>query len=218
MSTSASTTPSSVATQHAGNRARLRHWKAGAKVTFGNLLRGIVHVRQSPRSWLALRVLLGFAGAALVVLPLGVWNSWLAAIVGLAMFLTAVLLPPRKPAKTVEEKATELGALMVVNGGEFQAENSRAARVRLFVGKECIWVLDSLLHPLLAIPSNAITSARAAELGEDWTLQILWNGHIAEFTYRGVSPECLAQAAEGAVTSVMPSTIEDLPRSRAAGA
>lgn len=178
----------------------------------------IAHLRRSPSSWLAFRILLGFAGAALVVLPLGVWNSWLAAIVGLAMFLAAVLLAPRKPAKTFEEKATELGTLMVVNGGEFQAENSRAARVQLFVGKECVWVLDSLLQPLLAIPSNAITSARAAELGEDWNLQIRWNGHIAEFTYRGVSPERLAQAAEGAVTSVMPATIEDLPRSRAAGA
>ena len=182
-----------------------------------SLVPRLVHLRRSPRSWLAFRVFLGFAGAALVVLPLGVWNSWLAAIVGLAMFLAAVLLHPPKPAATAEEKASELGALMVVDGGEYHAGNSRATRAQLFVGKECIWVLDTHLQPLLAIPSN-ICSAQAAELSEDWTLRIRWHDQIAEFRYRGVLAERLARAAERSVTSVMTSLIEELPRSRAASA
>jgi hypothetical protein len=183
-----------------------------------SLVPRITHLRRSPSSWLVFRVLLGFAGAALVVLPLGVWKSWLAAIVGLVMFLAAVLLPPPKPAITAEEKASELGALMVVDGGEYHAGNSGAARSQLFVGKECIWVLDSHLRPLLAISSNAITSVEAAELGEDWNLQIRWNSHVAEFFYRGVLAERLARTAERSLTSVMPSRIEELPRSRAASA
>lgn len=212
------TAPSSVASQLEKIGARLRHFMIGGISALRSLVPWIVQLHRSPGSWLAFRVLLGLTGAALVVVPLGLWNSWFAAIVGLAMFLAAVLLPPPKPATPVEEKARELGTLTVVDGGQYQPENSRAARVQLFVGKECIWVLDSLLQPLLAIPSGAITSARAAESDGGWRLQIRWNGHTAEFCYRGVSAERLALAAESSVASVMPSPAEELPRSLAAGA
>lgn len=213
-----SAAPSSVATQLERVGARLLHFVIGGLYALRSLLPRIAHLRHSPGSWLAFRVLLGLAGATLVVVPLGLWNSWLAAIVGLVMFLAAVLLPPPKPATTAEEKAGELGALVVVDGGEYKPENARAARVRLFVGQECIWVLDSGWEPLLAIPSSAITSMRAAELDGDWNLQISWNGRAAEFWYRGVFAQRLARAAEGSVASVIPSPTEELPQSRAAGA
>ena len=51
-------------------------------------------LRSTPRAWTAFRILLGVAGAALVVLPLSLWNAWAFAPVGLALFMLAVLLPP----------------------------------------------------------------------------------------------------------------------------
>ena len=67
----------------------------------------LLTLRSTPRAWTAFRVLLGAAGAALVVLPLSLWNAWAVAPVGLALFLLAVLLPPlrhdRGTAQTIQQ-------------------------------------------------------------------------------------------------------------------
>ena len=101
------------------------------------------------RSWTAFRVLLGIAGAGFVILPLAFWNSWLAAIAGLAMFLTAALLPPAIATVTADDKAREFGALVVVNGGKTRMSNGVAVPVRLLVGTENIWALDLHLQTRL---------------------------------------------------------------------
>ena len=190
----------------------------GFLFALGLVVPRLVHLRRNPASWLAFRVLLGFAGAGLVVVPLGLWNSWLAAIVGMAMFLAAVLLPPAKPVTAAEERALELGALMIVDGGKYQLGNARPSRVQLFVGKERIYALDSRSQPLLVIPAGEITSTRTAELDDGWNLQIRWKDGVAEFSYRGIFAERQARAAESGVASVMRSPSEVLPRTRAAGA
>lgn len=71
---------------------------------------------RNPRSWLAFRMALGICGAALVVLPLGLWNAWLWSIGGVAMFFVAVLLPPARPVTTIEDKERELGSPAQVSG------------------------------------------------------------------------------------------------------
>ena len=213
-----SVAPSSTAAQQEGSSARLRHLMIGLLFALGSVVPRLVHLRRSPSSWLAFRVLLGFAGAGLVVVPLGLWNSWLAAIVGMAMFLAAVLLPPAKPVSAAEEKAHELGALMTVDGGKYQTGNARPSRVQLFVGKESIFVLDLRSQPLLVIPVGEINSTRTAELDGGWNLQIRWKDGVAEFSYSGIFAERLARAAESSVASVMRSPGEVLRRTRAASA
>ena len=91
-----STAPATAASQVKGNGARLRNLVIGALFAAVLLIRKILHIRRNAQSWMAFRIFLGFAGAALVILPLSLWNSWLAAIAGLGMFLAAILLPPAK--------------------------------------------------------------------------------------------------------------------------
>src|SRR5579859_6666533 len=60
-----------------------------------------LHPRRNPHSWFAFRLFLGFFGAALVLLPLALPESWIASVFGLAIFLTSILLPP------ISEKSSE---------------------------------------------------------------------------------------------------------------
>jgi hypothetical protein len=182
------------------------------------LIPKILHVRRNLRSWMLFRIFLGVAGAALVILPLGAWSSYSPAIVGLAMFISAVLLPPAKPESHADDKARELGALVVVNGGHFQPGNEPSAPVQLFVGAETVWVLDRHFQPLLQIPVSEIAAAGAEKSEESWRLRVTWASHTAEFSYGGIFAEHLARVAECTVRGVMRPALPVLPQRRAAGA
>jgi hypothetical protein len=215
-----STAPATAASQHEGTGARLRNLVIGAMFAAVLLIPRLLHLRRNAQSWMAFRMFLSFAGAALVILPLSLWNSWLAAIAGLAMFLAAILLPPVEPHTIPEEKARELGALVVVNGGKYQPRNAAPALVRLFVGAERIWALDSQFRPLLVIPAAEIISANAIEAPAKnrWILQVRWSDSAAEFSYQGIFAEHLARVAQSTLGSVMHSALPILPRSRGASA
>jgi hypothetical protein len=212
--------PATAASQHQGTGARLRNLVIGAMFAGVLLLPKLRGIRRNAQSWMAVRIFLGFAGAALVILPLSLWNSWLAAIAGLAMFLAAILLPPAEPRTIADEKARELGALVIVNGGKYQAGNRAPAFVQLFVGAERIWALDSQFQPLLVIPAAEIISTNAiqAQAKNHWILQVRWSDHSAEFSYQGIFAEHLARIAQSSLGSMMHSALPILPRSRAANA
>src|SRR5256885_7193217 len=93
---------------------RLRHLAIATLFALVMLIPKIVHMRSNPRSWMLFRIFLGVAGAALVVLPLGLGASFVPAIVGLAMFVTAILLPPAKLGTDTDDKARELAALVEI--------------------------------------------------------------------------------------------------------
>lgn len=197
---------------------RLRTFGLGALFALVLLLPKLLNLRRDRRSWLAFRILLAIAGASLVVLPLSLWNSWHAAIAGLAMFLTAILLPEAKPDTTLADTAARLGALVIVNGGTYQLEDAQPSAVQLFVCPERIWALDSQQHPLLGIPTAEISSAIASESAGDWIVRIRWAEHTADFHYRGIFAEHLARVAESTVRSVIHTPLPVLPRKRAATA
>jgi len=46
--------------------------------------------------------------AALVILPLGLGNNYAYALIGMVMFIAAILLPPAKPVISADDKAREL--------------------------------------------------------------------------------------------------------------
>jgi hypothetical protein len=189
-----------------------------ALFALAQLAHNLLHLRRNPRSWVVFRVALGFAGAALVILPLSLWNSWTAGIAGLAMFTVAILLPPAKPGTSADRIARDLGALVIVNGGKYQPGNAPAAAVQIFVGAENIWALDSRFQPLLVIPTSQISSVRAEESAGLWNLQIRWLDNTAEFSYRGIFAELLARRAESSLRAVMPAALPIAPKRRAAGA
>lgn len=213
-----STTTSPVKTQHEGTSVRLRNLAIGALFALVLLVPKFLHLRRNPRAWLLFRIVLGFAGAALVVLPLSLWNNWLASIAGLALFLLAALMPGAKPDTSADEKARELGAFVVVNGGRYFPGNAPPAVAQLFVGAEHVWALDSHFQPLVVIPVAEITSARAEELDDRWLVRIRWADHHAEFVYRGIFAEHLARVAESTLRSVMRPSLPVLPQRRAASA
>lgn len=213
-----STAPATAASQREGTVARLRNVVIGALFALVLLVPKLLQIRRNAQSWMALRIFLGFAGAALVVLPLSLWNSWLAAPVGLVMFLAAILLPPAVSHFNPDEKARELGALVVVNGGKYQPGNAAPTTVQLFVGPERIWALDPHFQPVLVIPASDITSADTSQRKNHWVLQVRWSDNAAEFSYQGVFAEHLARVAQTTLAGVMHSPLPVLPRSRAASA
>jgi hypothetical protein len=212
------TTPSSPAAQRESIGARFRNATIGALFAIVLLVPKMLHLRRNARSWLAFRMVLGLVGAALVVLPLGLWNIYFLAVGGLALFVTAILLPPAKPDTSADDRARELRALVVINGGRYQPGNAPAAAVQLFVGAERIWALNSHLQPLLVIPVDEITSARALEDQGRWLLRVRWADRAAEFSYRGIFAEHLARVAESTLQSVMRPSLPVLPQRRAASA
>ncbi len=243
-----STTSTPIASPQETIAARLRNFSLGALFALVLLVPKLLNIRRDPRSWLAFRVLLALTGASLVILPLSLWNSWHAAIAGLAMFLAAILLPEARPDTTLADTAAQLGALVIVNGGAFQAEkgqmergqaergqlqsgqvrkpqlgnaqreNAPASAVQLFVCPERVWALDSDLHPLLVIPTAQISSATAAEAAGGWILRIRWSEHTADFHYHGIFAEHLARVAESTLRSLIHPALPVLPRKRAATA
>jgi len=215
-----STAPATATSPHEGITARLRNLLIATMFAVVLLIPKLLRIRRNAESWMAFRILLGFAGAGLVVVPLSLWNSWLAAIAGLGMFLAAILLPPAETQIVPDEKARELGALVIVNGGKYQPNNAASAPVQLFVGAENVWALDAHLQSVLVIPTAEIRSASAipTQKADRWILQVRWSDSSAEFVYRGVFAEHFARVAESTLSSVMHSPLPVLPRSRAASA
>ncbi len=197
---------------------RLRQLLLGTLFALVLLVPKILHLRRNPRSWMLFRVFLGIVGAALVILPLGWSNSYLLSLVGLILFTSSVLLPPAKPEISVDDKARELAALVVVNGGSYAPGGAGPSAVQLFVGTERIYALDARFQPLLVIPVNEITLARAEQSSARWVLRIVWAGHSAEFCYRGVFAEHLARVAESTLQRVMRQALPVIQQSHAAGA
>ncbi|HKV61854.1 MAG TPA: hypothetical protein VJO16_08075 [Candidatus Acidoferrum sp.] len=215
-----SSTPDSAVSNRKPHISRAHAFFTGVQFGIVLVILKLIHIRNNPQSWMAFRVGLGLGGAALVILPLSLWNSWIASAVGLGMFLVAILLPPAKGDKLPDDMARELGALVIVNGGKFRRGKTFSKPVQLYVGAKHIWVLDARFKSLLAIPTGEITSAEVSQAPAKQTclLRILWNGGAAEFWYEGIFSEHLAQVAQTTILSVRPAPLPVLPRSRAASA
>jgi hypothetical protein len=178
----------------------------------------ILRLRRNPRSWMLFRIFLALAGASLVIVPVGMGNSFYLSLVGLTMFIAAILLPPAKVATNADDKARELGALVVVNGGRFKLGETESFAAQLFVGPEYVSVLDSQFQSHLKIPVSEITAARAQESHGRWYLRIDWANKTATFLYRGVFAEHLARVAESTIHGVMRPALPVIPQRRAASA
>jgi hypothetical protein len=171
------------------------------------------------RSWVFFRIVLGLSGAVLVLFPIASGNSYVFSVVGLVMFVSAILFFPGKERAALEEKARELGALAVVDGGRYRLPNSSSSvPVQLFVAADQISALDAKFRVRLEIPTGEITSFLALQGEKGWFLEVIWTTQAAEFSYRGVSAEHLAHMAENALRSVVPAHAPLIPQRRAAGA
>jgi hypothetical protein len=201
-----------------GLSARFRKTVIGAGFAVVLVVPKVLNLRRNERSWTAFRTVLGIFGAALVVLPIGFYSSYFLAVIGLGIFIAAILLPPAKATTSTDDKARELGALVVVNGGLLQSGSRSAVPMQLFVGSENLWALQSDFQPILVISVPELISARAEEMHNGWILRLRWADHTAILAYSGVFAEHLARVAESTVQSVMRPSLPVLPHRRAASA
>jgi hypothetical protein len=177
-----------------------------------------LNLRRNEKTWTAFRIVMGMLGAALVILPLSLWNGLFMAVFGLGLFIASILIPSAQPSTSRDDKARQLGALVVVNGGKYQPGNLPVAGVELFVGNENVWALDDHLQPLLVIPTADISAARAENRNGGWILKLRWSDHSAEFLYEGFFAEHLARVAETTINAAIPTALPILPQRRAASA
>src|SRR6266705_4830368 len=112
----------------------------------------LLTLRSRPSAWTGFRILLGAIGAGLVVLPLSLWNAWAFAIVGLALFLLAVLLPPLRHDRGTAQAIEQLGAYLVLDAGRFSSGTGDSPACNFFLAPSRIWALDQQLRPLAVIP------------------------------------------------------------------
>jgi hypothetical protein len=174
---------------------------------------------RSPRSWVFFRIVLGLSGAALVLFPVASGNGYIFSVVGLVMFVTAILFFPRKERATLEEKARELGAVAVVDGGRYRLPNSSSSvHVKLLVAADRISALDEKFRVLLEIPSAEITSFLALQGEKGWFLEVVWTTQAVEFSFTGTSAERRVHEAENAIRSVKRAAAPEVPQRRASGA
>jgi drug/metabolite transporter (DMT)-like permease len=138
-----SETPSQTLSPPEGTGARIRNAFIGAFFVLVLLIPKLLHLRRNARSWLFFRILLALAGASLILLPVGLSNSYVLSLVGLAMFTASILLPSAKPDTGADDKARELGALVVVNGGKFKVGETPSFAAQLFVGSDYVRVAGS---------------------------------------------------------------------------
>jgi hypothetical protein len=213
-----STTATRETSQQQGSAPRSPSVSIHFLYALARLAHNLLHLRRNPRSWQLFRVALGLAGAALVILPLSLWYSWTAGIVGMVMFTAAILLPRANTETLANRKARELGAPLVLDGGKYQPGDAPAAAVQIFVSAENLWALDSSFQPLLVIPAPEISSVRAEESSGGWNLRIRWLDHSSEFSYRGIFAELLARRAETSLRAALPAAPPAPQRRRAAGA
>jgi hypothetical protein len=208
-----------VLSENSGNSgARARNIFVGILFAAVLLVPRVLNLRRNDKSWTAFRIVVGIVGAAMVILPLSLGNWLFTAILGLALFVAAVLIPSAQPSTSLDDKARELGALVVVNGGKYQPGNAPLARAQLFIGNENVWALDKHLQPLLVIPTPEIISARAEKNDGRWLLRIRWSDRAAEFLYAGFFAEHLARVAESTLSAAIPPSLPVLPQRRAASA
>src|SRR5260370_4616774 len=171
----------------------------------------VLTLRSSPSAWTGFRILLGIAGAALVVLPLSLWTAWAFAPVGLALFLLAVLLPPLRRDRGSAQAIEQLGAYMVLDGGSFcagadsvkESSDDDPCAVNFYLTPTRVWALDSQLRPLAVIPANEISMATAFPSQSDWILRLRWQENSAEFIFHGLFADPRARLAKAAVRHLL---------------
>lgn len=213
-----STTTTPEPSVHEPATSRLRQELGALTFRAAQLAPKLRRLRHNPSSWFAIRLAMGLAGASLVVLPLSFGYFLILPILGMALFLTAALLPPAAHEVSDEEIAHELGAIQVLEGGDYQAGSVLGFPAKIFVGAEELWVLDPLHRTLLAIPIAQIGSANAEETAGKWAFRVCWGGGEALFAYDGIFAERLAKLAQETIRGAMREKSPPKPLARAAGA
>jgi hypothetical protein len=186
-----------------------RQRRAGLFVLFSAvlLIPKTLALRRRRAVWNALRMLAFILGGALATGELLAAKnaasefSLARLLLGGVIVFLGVVIPPLKKSGSVDEKARELGALVVLNGGLYRSGNSKPVPVRFYIAPERLHVLDSDGRVALAIPVSEIAAVTVAGEGHDRALIIESRSGKTEFHYEGFFAEHLAEVARRTVDS-----------------
>lgn len=172
------------------------------------LIPRVRRLRRRTILWTVIRICSGIVGFALVWLYfLGRGPGLLAG--GALLIVLGLLVRATPVVKSLEDRARELGALAVLNGGTMVSPPGKpTCRVNIFAGAECLAV-ENGGRILLEIPLAKIQRcmARPVEAGEGkpWELEISWdssNPQLARFYFDGFFAEHLARVAESTIANL----------------
>jgi hypothetical protein len=182
------------------------------------LIPRVRRLRRRVQLWAAIRIVAGLAGlgAAWLFHSRGDWKFMAAALLLMGFALVVGATPVKK---SLDERARELGAMAVLNGGTIAISPAATEqKVNLFAGPEILVVENAAGTTLLEIPMAQIRSCRAqtSEPGEGkpWNLEITWGEgapQTTRFHFEGFFAEHLARVAESAIESLRKTRLPVLP-------
>lgn len=200
------------------NPLRAQSKLSAALLTAAEQLPKQLHPRRNRHSWSFFRFALGIFGAALVILPIALPQSWIAAIFGLGFFLTAILLPSALNGPAARRNSRESNGQIVLKGAEFSDGFGAPHSVQLFVSHEQILAMKQNLQPVAVIRIVHISSVFLQRSGDSWFLVFHYASKETVFSFHGLHAERNARRAEAAVRSLVRVAAPEKPKVRAAGA
>jgi hypothetical protein len=214
-----SATPTAITVRPVGLFQRIKSFSGAATFLLIRRFPKLIQLHRNQKSWTLLRIALGCFGAALVVLPLSLWQGWITAIFGLFLFVASILLPPAQLESDTDRKANELGAHIIVSGGRYQPGNGLPTEARLFISPAHVWALDTHFNPLVVVQTSEISLLSVEPRENAWVLRARWAEHKAEFWFEGFFAERFARLAEDSIRASLPGTASPAPlvKTHAAG-
>jgi len=170
---------------------------------FGSILMipKINRLRRHRRAWNFGRFLAGLAGVAMIAIGADGQHKLAMIALGVLALLLALLLAPERPKRSVDARARELGALVVIDGGVYSSDAPAPYRAMLFIGSDRLWVLNSALAVLSEIPLLQLRELILEPAGSDWKLRLDCGQSAAEFLYQGNFAEHMARVADETLRS-----------------
>jgi hypothetical protein len=171
------------------------------------LIPRVRRLRRRVRLWTAIRISSGLAGLALVWLFFhGKGAGFIAG--GMLLVLLGLLVRATPVRKSLDDRARELGALAILNGGVLISSGEPPCPVNIFSSGERLTV-ENDERTLLEIRLDKVQrcTVRALEAGEGkpWELEIEWGSpdpKTARFRFAGFFAEHLARVAETAIENL----------------
>ena len=180
---------------------RLR--RAGLWVVFALvlLIPKLNRLRRRRKLWNFVRVTMVLAGAVIIALGFERGPALPLTIIGMVILLFALLVAPQRSELSIDARARELGALIVVDGGRYIDAAQRLHRAKLFIGPDQLWVLDDGLRVLLEVALQGIRAVAVEAVGEAWSFRVECARTTAQFMYEGGFAEHLARVADATLRS-----------------
>jgi hypothetical protein len=179
--------------------ARLRRGLLWAIFALVLMIPKLNRLRRRRRTWTLVRVLMSVTGTALLGVAAARGHSATPLAAGVLLLLVALILAPERPEFSIDARAKELGALIVVDGGRYSDMSGSVHRAKLFLAPDRLLVLDLKLQVLAEIPLQEIRTLAVEPVNDDWTFRVEQAQTAAMFIYKGTFGEHLARVAEATV-------------------